>query len=96
MKNNSTSPRRATQLIVGAALLLIATVAQAAEPSNLFVRIDNDALTGTDRDYTSGVQVGSTSATVNRSVPTCSGLSYRSSSSIASGSKAGSAFSAAN
>ena len=64
MKNNSTSRRRAAQLIVAAALLLIATVAQAAEPSTLFLRIDNDAITGTDRDYTSGVQVGSTSATV--------------------------------
>jgi lipid A 3-O-deacylase len=63
MKNNSTSRRGATQLIV-AALLLIAPAAQAAEPSNLFVRIDNDALTGSDREYTSGVQVGSTSATV--------------------------------
>ena len=28
------------------------------------MRIDNDIFTGTDRDYTSGVQVGSTSATV--------------------------------
>jgi hypothetical protein len=64
MKNNSTSRRRATRLIVGAALLLIAPAAQAAEPSTFFVRIDNDALTGTDHEYTSGVQVGSTSATV--------------------------------
>jgi hypothetical protein len=64
MKNNSTSRRRAAQLIVAAALLLMATAAHAAEPSNLFVRIDNDAITGSDREYTSGVQVGATSATV--------------------------------
>jgi lipid A 3-O-deacylase len=67
MKNNGASRRRATRLIVGAALLLIAAVAQAAEPSRLFVRIDNDVLTGTDHEYTSGVQVGATSATFERS-----------------------------
>ena len=63
MKNKTTSRRRAAQLIVGAALT-IATAAQAAEPGNMFVRIDNDLFTGTDREYTSGVQVGATSATV--------------------------------
>ena len=36
------------------------TVTQADEASGLFVRIDNDLFTGTDREYTSGVQVGST------------------------------------
>ena len=40
------------------------TVTQAEEASGLFVRIDNDLFTGTDREYTNGVQVGSTSATV--------------------------------
>src|SRR5688572_10405212 len=64
MKNNSTSRRRATQLIAGATLLLITSSVRADETSGLFVRIDNDLFTGTDRDYTSGVQVGSTSATV--------------------------------
>ncbi|HEY3515750.1 MAG TPA: lipid A deacylase LpxR family protein, partial [Gammaproteobacteria bacterium] len=63
MKNNSTSRRRAMQLIAGATLLLITSSVRADETSG-FVRIDNDLFTGTDRDYTSGVQVGSTSATV--------------------------------
>jgi lipid A 3-O-deacylase len=63
MKNNNTSRRRAAQLVASAALSM-ASAAQGAEPGDLFVRIDNDALTGTDREYTSGVQVGSTSATV--------------------------------
>ena len=63
MKYNSTAPRRAAQLAVGAALFM-ASVAYAAQPSNLFIRIDNDLFTGTDREYTSGVQVGATSATV--------------------------------
>ena len=63
MKNNSTAPRRAAQLAVGAALFM-ASVAYTAQPSNLFIRIDNDLFTGTDREYTSGVQVGATSATV--------------------------------
>lgn len=67
MKNNNGSRRRrAPKLIVGAALFIssIASVAHAAEPSNLFVRLDNDLFTGTDHEYTSGVQVGATSATV--------------------------------
>ena len=61
MNNNS---KRATQLIAAATLLLATSSVQAGEASGLFVRIDNDIFTGTDRDYTSGVQVGSTSATV--------------------------------
>ena len=61
MNNNS---RRATQLIAAAALLLATSSVHAEETGGLFVRIDNDIFTGTDRDYTSGVQLGSTSATV--------------------------------
>jgi hypothetical protein len=60
MKNNT---RRAAQLIAATALLMT-SAAQAAESGGLFVRVDNDIFTGTDRDYTSGVQVGSTSVTV--------------------------------
>lgn len=56
--------RRARQLLVTAALLLTAGVAQGDDTNNLILRIDNDLFTGTDRDYTSGVQVGATSATV--------------------------------
>src|SRR5688572_1745884 len=63
MRGNNTSRRRATQLIVGLALL-IATAAQADETINVFARIDNDLLTGTDREYTSGVEAGFTTATV--------------------------------
>jgi lipid A 3-O-deacylase len=63
MRGNNTSRRLAKQLLLGAALG-IATFAQAAEQNNLFVRIDNDIFTGTDQEYTSGVLVGSTSATV--------------------------------
>ena len=61
MNNKS---RRATQLIAAATLLLMTNSVHAEEKGGLFVRIDNDIFTGTDRDYTSGVQVGSTSATV--------------------------------
>jgi hypothetical protein len=64
MKSNNTSRRRATRLITGATLLLTTSFANADETSGLFVRVDNDLFTGTDRDYTSGVLVGSTSATV--------------------------------
>ena len=49
---------------MAAALIIAPTVTQADETSGLFVRIDNDLFTGTDQEYTSGVQVGSTSATV--------------------------------
>lgn len=63
MKNNGTSRRRATRLIVGAALLM-ASVARAEETLNVFARIDNDVFTGTDREYTSGVEAGFTTATV--------------------------------
>jgi lipid A 3-O-deacylase len=63
MRGNNTSRRRATQLIVGLALL-IATAAQADETINVFARIDNDLFTGTDREYTSGVEAGFTTATV--------------------------------
>ena len=66
MKSNNTSRRRATRLIAGATLLLTTSFANADETSGLFVRVDNDLFTGTDRDYTSGVLVGSTSATVER------------------------------
>jgi len=61
MNNNS---RRATQLTAAATLLLMTSSVHAEENGGLFVRIDNDIFTGTDRDYTSGVQVGATSATV--------------------------------
>jgi lipid A 3-O-deacylase len=63
MGRNNTSRRRAT-LLLAAALGIAPTVTQADEASGLFVRIDNDVFTGTDREYTNGVQVGSTSATV--------------------------------
>jgi hypothetical protein len=46
------------------AALLTAGVAQGDDTSSLIIRIDNDLFTGTDRDYTSGVQVGTTSKTV--------------------------------
>jgi lipid A 3-O-deacylase len=55
---------RATQLLLAAALV-VATVARADERSGAFVRIDNDTFTGTDQEYTSGVQFGSTSATAD-------------------------------
>jgi lipid A 3-O-deacylase len=61
MRGNTS--RRARQLLLAAALLTSA-VAQGDDTSNLILRIDNDLFTGTDRDYTSGVQVGTTSATV--------------------------------
>ena len=64
MKGNSTWRRRATQLIVGVALI-IATSARADETINVFARIDNDLFTGTDREYTSGVEAGFTTATVD-------------------------------
>jgi hypothetical protein len=63
MGSNNTSRRRA-KLLLAAALAIAPSVAQADETSGLFVRIDNDLFTGTDQEYTSGVQVGSTSATV--------------------------------
>lgn len=63
MTRNNTSRRQATQLIVGLALI-IATAAQADETLNVFARIDNDLFTGTDREYTSGVEAGFTTATV--------------------------------
>jgi lipid A 3-O-deacylase len=63
MGSNNTSRRRAA-LLLAAALMTAPTVTQAEEASGLFVRIDNDVFTGTDREYTNGVQVGSTSATV--------------------------------
>jgi lipid A 3-O-deacylase len=55
---------RATQLLL-ATVLVVATVARADERSGAFVRIDNDTFTGTDQEYTSGVQFGSTSATAD-------------------------------
>ena len=64
MNGNSTWRRRATQLIVGVALIM-ATSAQADETINVFARIDNDLFTGTDREYTSGVEAGFTTATVD-------------------------------
>jgi lipid A 3-O-deacylase len=63
MRDKSTSRRRATRLIVGLALL-IASNAHADETINVFARIDNDLFTGTDREYTSGVEAGFTTATV--------------------------------
>ena len=62
MRINDTLRRRATQLVMAAALV-VATGARADERSGAFVRIDNDTFTGTDQEYTSGVQFGSTSAT---------------------------------
>jgi lipid A 3-O-deacylase len=62
MRNNNTS-RRLRMLLLGAALLM-AGVAYGAETNTLIARIDNDLFTGTDREYTSGVQVGTASATV--------------------------------
>jgi lipid A 3-O-deacylase len=61
MRGNTT--QRARQLFLTAALLTTA-VAHGDDTSHLLVRVDNDLFTGTDRDYTSGVQVGMTSATV--------------------------------
>jgi hypothetical protein len=63
MGSNYTSRRRA-KLLLAAALIIAPTVTHADETSGLFVRIDNDVFTGTDREYTNGVQVGSASATV--------------------------------
>ncbi len=63
MGSNNIARRRA-RLLLAAALMIAPAVTQAAEASGLFVRIDNDVFTGTDREYTNGVQVGSTSATV--------------------------------
>jgi hypothetical protein len=60
--NNNTS-QRAARLIVGLALMMAAT-AQADETINVFARVDNDLFTGTDREYTSGVEAGFTTATV--------------------------------
>ncbi len=51
-------------LLLGAALLLAAEVAQADDTNTLIVRFDNDLFTGTDREYTNGLQVGMASATV--------------------------------
>jgi hypothetical protein len=51
---------------LAAALLLAAGVAHGDDMNDLILRVDNDLFTGTDRDYTSGVQVGTTSATVER------------------------------
>lgn len=59
----SITTRRARNLLMAAALLM-ASAARGDETSRLFVGIDNDLFTGTDQDYTSGVHVGSTSATV--------------------------------
>jgi lipid A 3-O-deacylase len=61
MRGNTT--RRARQLFLTAALLT-AAVAHGDDTNTLLIRVDNDLFTGTDRDYTSGVQVGMTSATV--------------------------------
>ena len=63
MRRNTS--RRARQLLLTAALLTTAA-AYGDDTNTLIVRIDNDLFTGTDRDYTSGVQVGMTSATVER------------------------------
>jgi lipid A 3-O-deacylase len=64
MKNSKGSRRRwATKLALAVALLVGAS-AHAAERGSLFVRIDNDLFTGTDREYTNGIQIGATSATV--------------------------------
>jgi hypothetical protein len=63
MRGKSTLRRRATRLIVGIALIM-AAAAQADETINVFARIDNDLFTGTDREYTSGVEAGFTTATV--------------------------------
>ena len=63
MRGNTS--RRARQLLLTAALLTTAA-AYGDDTNTLIVRIDNDLFTGTDRDYTSGVQVGMTSATVER------------------------------
>jgi lipid A 3-O-deacylase len=61
MRGNTS--RRARQLFL-TAVALTAAVAHGADTNNLIIRVDNDIFTGTDRDYTSGVQVGMTSATV--------------------------------
>src|SRR5688572_21680394 len=61
MRGNTS--RGARQLLLAAALLT-AAVARGDDANNLILRIDNDLFTGTDRDYTSGVQIGATSATV--------------------------------
>jgi hypothetical protein len=62
MRGNDTFRRRAKQLLFAAAL--IAATGARADEDDMFLRIDNDVFTGTDREYTNGVQVGSTSATV--------------------------------
>jgi lipid A 3-O-deacylase len=64
MRGNTS--RRARRLFLTAALLLTASAAQGDDTNTLIARIDNDLFTGTDRDYTSGVQVGMTSATIER------------------------------
>jgi lipid A 3-O-deacylase len=62
MRSKDTA-RRATGLIAALALIMT-TAAQADETLNVFARIDNDLFTGTDREYTSGVEAGFTTATV--------------------------------
>jgi len=59
-----TARRCATGLVVAIALS-IGNAAQADETINVFARIDNDLFTGTDREYTSGVEAGFTTATVD-------------------------------
>ena len=55
MKNSKGSRRRwATKLALAVALLVGAS-AHAAERGSLFVRIDNDLFTSTDREYTNGI-----------------------------------------
>jgi lipid A 3-O-deacylase len=63
MNVSGNTSRRARHLLLAAALI-ITSVARADDTSNLFLGIDNDLFTGTDREYTSGVHLGSTSATV--------------------------------
>src|SRR5262245_35503619 len=62
MSGHDTFRRRAIQLLFAAALTA-AAVARADE-NDMFLQIDNDIFTGSDREYTNGMQVGSTSATV--------------------------------
>jgi len=62
MRINDIFRRRATPLLIAAALV-VGAGARADERSGMFVRVDNDTFMGTDQDYTSGVQFGSTSAT---------------------------------
>jgi lipid A 3-O-deacylase len=61
MRGNTS--RRARQLFL-TTVALMAAVAHGDDTNNLIIRVDNDLFTGTDRDYTSGVQVGMTSATL--------------------------------